>query len=169
MLLAAGAILVWFMLDVWAWYLYGTLSGRGLMSPFSVAFPTLLILPFWPFRLHRKIAAKSYYAEVARVDTKVVGTSARISAASSGRNANREKLRLLLRSRLGGTEEILLPVDTEVHYEEGMQVFCAGGLKYPIPCSFDEDRLILCPVCGHESSPSEFRCRQCWRKLGRKR
>ena len=169
-MIAVLLILGWFAVDFAAWYLYATKSGRGFTSPFSVAFPTLLILPFWPFRLHRKIAAGSFYAEIARVDTKDLGAVSGgpgrgMFRASSGR----KMMRLLLRSRLGGTEEVLLPPDTEIHYAEGMQVFCAGGLKYPIPCSFDEDRLVLCPVCGHESSPGAFRCRQCLRKLGRRR
>ena len=168
-------ILGWFALDVFAWYLYATKTGRGFMSPYAVAFPTLFILPFWPLRFHERIIARSFYAEIAKIDTKEVGTSigggARYQSARAGggRKAVREKLRLLLRSRLGGTEEVLLPSDTEVRYAEGMHVFRAGGLIYPIPCSFDEDRLVLCPVCGHESSPGEFRCRQCWRKLGRRK
>ena len=149
------------------------------MSPFSVAFPTMFILPFWPFRLHRKITGKSFYAEIAKIDMKAVGTGrggggihARggfATSVSPGKSADRQKLQLLLRSRLGGTEEVLLPPDTEIHYAEGMQVYCAGGLTYPIPTSFDEDRLVLCPVCGHESTPGPFRCRQCFRKLGRRK
>ena len=177
-LLSAALILVWFMIDVWLWVLYGTKSGRGIMSPFSVAFPTLFIVPFWPLRLHRKIAAKSFYAEIARIDMKTVGTASRggmrarggfTTSVSPGKSADRQKLRLLLRSRLGGSEEVLLPPDTEIHYAEGMQVYCAGGLTYPIPTSFDEDRLVLCPVCGHESAPGPFRCRQCFRRLGRRK
>lgn len=175
---AVCVILGWTAVDIGLWYLYGVRSGRGFMSPFSVAFPTLLILPFWPFRIHKRIAAKSFYAEIAKVDMKTVGTgrgggSLRVrgvqASVSPGKSADRQKLRLLLRSRLGGTEEVLLPPDTEIHYAEGMQVFCAGGLKYPIPCTFDEDRLVLCPVCGHESTPGAFRCRQCLRRLGRTR
>ena len=178
-LLAAALILLWFIIDIRLWYLYGTRSGRGLMSPFSVAFPTMFILPFWPFRLHRKIAARSFYAEIAKIDMKTVGTGrggggvrARggfASSVSPGKSADRQKLLLVLRSRLGGTEEVLLPPDTEIHYAVGMQVFCAGGLTYPVPTSFDEDRLVLCPVCGHESAPGPFRCRQCFRKLGRRK
>jgi hypothetical protein len=166
-------ILGWFALDAGAWYLYAVKTGRGFMSPFAVAFPTLLVLPFWPLRLHKRILASSFYAEIARAEIKEVGSNiggpgARYGTArvGGGRRAVREKLRLLLRSKLGGTEEVLLPSDTEIRYAEGMHVFRAGGLLYPIPCSFDEDRLTLCPVCGHESSPGEFRCRQCWRKLG---
>ena len=178
-LLSGGLILAWFLVDVTAWYWYGTASGRGFMSPFSVAFPTLLILPFWPFRLHKRIAAKSFYAEIAKIETKTVGTGlggggvrARggfASSVSPGRSSERQKLRLVLRSRLGGTEEVLLPVETEIRYFEGQQVYCAGGLTYPVPTSFDEDRLVLCPVCGHESSPGPFRCRQCFRRLGRRK
>ena len=178
-LLSGGLILVWFMVDVWLWILYGTKSGRGILSPFSVAFPTLFVVPFWPLRLHSKIAAKSFYAEIAKIDMKDVGTGmggggvrARggfTTSVSPGKSSQRQKLRLLLRSRLGGTEEVLLPPDTEIHYAEGMQVYCAGGLKYPIPVTFDEDRLVLCPVCGHESAPGPFRCRQCFRVLGRRK
>ena len=81
----------------------------------------------------------------------------------------KETPRLLVRSKMGLTEEILYRPGTHLPYRKGQKVFRLGSVKYPVPCSFDEDDRIFCPRCGFANIPGYDRCRQCRAKLGRRK
>ena len=166
-LLIAG----WILLDLGIWALYVAKTGRGVFSPYSIAFTALLIPPFYPFRLHEKLLRHADYGEVTVVDVKHT-TVARAfggpnSSVRSGRS-QKETPRLVLRSNMGDSEEILFRAGTHLPYAKGDHVFRLGAYSYPVPCDFDELDRVFCPKCAYMNTRGFSRCRECRTPLGRK-
>ena len=168
----AVKILLWIALDIGVWVLYSRRTGRPMLSPYAVAFTALLVLPWRPFRWIDPLLRQTYYGEVAKADvkTEIVATAGWVFRGNG--KSNRERSRLLIRAKTGGTEEIFYRGGTHLPYAAGDRVFRLGALKFPVPCSFDEDERIFCPRCGYYNLPEgtpDARCRGCRAKLGRKR
>ncbi|MBR5680904.1 MAG: hypothetical protein IKX19_09655, partial [Clostridia bacterium] len=114
----------------------------------------------------------TYYGEIAAADVKreIVASPGGIFR-GTGRST-RERSRLVVRAKTGGTEEIFYRGGTHLPYAAGDRVLRLGALKFPVPCSFDEDERIFCPRCGYTNLGEglyDGRCRGCRAKLGRKR
>ncbi|MBR4896939.1 MAG: hypothetical protein IKZ41_10950 [Clostridia bacterium] len=165
-------IALWVAADLALWVLYSHKTGRPMLSPSAVAFTALLVLPWRPFRWIDPLLRQTYYGEVAKADvkTEIVATAGWVFRGNG--KSNRERSRLLIRAKTGGTEEIFYRGGTHLPYAAGDRVFRLGALKFPVPCSFDEDERIFCPRCGYANLGEglyDGRCRGCRAKLGRKR
>ena len=161
-------ILLWFAADFLLWYLYCAKTGRAFLSPSAVVFTALLIMPFYPLRMHEKLMRRTYYAEVTLVD---VDTQVVAQAIGKGASRRSEKQipRILLKSKMGESEEIRYKSGTHLPYAKGDRVFKLGAFQYPVPCDFDELDTVFCPKCGFRNERGWERCRQCRTKLGRKK
>ncbi|MBO7405544.1 MAG: hypothetical protein J6V24_11335 [Clostridia bacterium] len=164
--------------------LYTAHRGVPFFSRDALPFLLLLIVPFWPLRLHVPLMQKTYYATVEQIqkrEDRVIGGGAH--AVKTGRNAGAtlgipptKTFRLLLRpddpktgAPMKKTQRVTIPGDSFLPYSAGDRVFRAGSMRYPIPCSFDELPQVYCPICGFDNEPGHERCRQCRAKLGRRR
>ena len=168
----AAKIALWIAADLAVWFLYSRKTGRPMLSPSAVVFTALLVLPYRPFRWIDPLLRPTYYGEIAAADVKRdLVASAGFRFSGTGRRY-RERSRLLVRAKTGGTEEIFYRAGTHLPYAPGERVLRLGALKYPVPCSFDEDERIFCPRCGYRNLPeglADSRCRGCRAKLGRRR
>lgn len=168
----AVRIVLWVLADLALWYFYSEKTGRPMLSPSGVGFTALLVLPYRPFRWIDPLFRPTYYGEVSITDVKrEIAASPGWYFRGTGRNA-RERPRLVLRAKTGGQEEIFYRGGTHLPYKPGDRVLRLGALKYPVPCSFDEDERIFCPRCGYYNLPEgirDARCRGCRAKLGRKK
>ena len=164
--------------------LYTAHRGSPFFSRDALPFLLILIVPFWPLRLHVPLLGKTYYATVEQIQKRadrVVGGSAH--AFKTGRNPRATlgipptlTFRVILRpddeesgAPMKKTRTVVLPGDSFLPFSAGSRVFKAGAMRYPIPCDFDELPKVYCPVCGFDNEPGRERCRQCRSRLRRRR
>ncbi len=164
--------------------LYTAHRGSPFFSRDALPFLLILIVPFWPLRLHVPLLGKTYYATVEQIQKRadrVVGGGAH--AFKTGRNPRATlgipptlTFRVILRpddeetgAPMKKTRTVVLPGDSFLPFSAGSRVFKAGAMRYPIPCDFDELPKVYCPVCGFDNEPGRERCRQCCSRLGRRR
>lgn len=183
MLSAVGIPLCW-LAGAFLCALYTAHRGSPFFSRDALPFLLLLIVPFWPLRLHAPLLQKTYYATVEQIqkrEERVIGGGAH--AVKTGRNAGAtlgipptRTFRVILRpddeasgQPMQKTRTVVLPGDSFLPFAAGSRVFKAGAMRYPIPCDFDELPKVFCPVCGFDNEPGRERCRQCRARLGRRR
>lgn len=144
-------------------------TGRELFSPYTAPFPILLILPYWPFRLHERFTRRSCYAVITMVKTETRSTIRKTTTGGYRGMGSETVGVLLLRTERGESIKLNIPLDILKRYEKGEHVFLLSAYKYPVKCSYDYDDDVFCPKCGHSVEPGPERCPRCRTKFARTR
>ncbi len=76
---------------------------------------------------------------------------------------------VFLRPKGGVTEKLEFPEKAMLNFRPGDHVLKLSAFKFPVNCSFDEDRDVYCPNCGHSSSAGRRQCVRCRMALGREK
>lgn len=158
-------IMCYFAAVVAFWFYWTNHTGREPLSPYTAPFVALLILPFYPFRLHERFTRKSYYAVVTLIKAESV------TATSTSYFRRSTKLVGIIQLRAADGESITLKYrnpDLPV-YRKGEKVFKLSAFKYPVKCTYDDDDDVLCPNCGHTVKPGPMKCPRCRTKFARTR
>ncbi len=151
-------LILYFAAVVLVWYLWGKAQGN-LFSPSAVAFTILLVLPFYPFRIHERLIGQSYYAEVVKCETPQRPDSV---AARRIAEKPRNEIFLYLRLRNGTSAKLKLDPDgsAEAAYVPGETVYKLSAFKFPVKCTlYDDER--FCPGCGNHFSKKQDVCPRC--------
>ncbi len=164
---------VWFAADIALWLIWAYTSGRDLLSPSAAFFTALLIVPFYPLRMHERFFGKTYYANVADVRLEEI-IKAKSTGAARGvgqsrvKAANRmvtEKTSVLyLRTSRGDSIRFEFPGITDLPYKKGDRVLKLSAFRYPIKTSLPDDE-IFCPQCARVYPAKTAKCRWCGTKL----
>lgn len=139
-------------------------TGREIFSPYSAPFPVLLMLPFWPFRLHRRFIGKPGYAVVTKAE---IGHRTKARATSRGRYGGMSMSTVafgVLMLRIESGESITVDISPEAvrYYESGEKVYRMPAYKYPVKCTYDYEEDVFCPSCGTYSKVGRKRCPKCF-------
>lgn len=135
-------------------------TGREILSPYSAPFTVLLMLPFWPFRLHQRFIGKTGYATVAKAS---VEHRARVMARGrvyQGMGSVAVGV-LMLRLESGESIQFDIPAEMVPYYEKDEKVFRLPAFKYPVKCSYDYDEEVFCPSCGLYTKVGRKKCPKC--------
>lgn len=158
--------LIYAIVDIILWYKWGQQRG-GMLTPNCAFFPLLLVIPFYPFRVHEKIFGKSYYATVISHEIDEINVSGKGAGAAAGRMvrtggvATKKVNVLKLRLKRGDTVALRLKLDSPAKYEKDDVVYKLSAFMYPVQCSWDEELKIFCPSCGASIDRTHKKCPIC--------
>ncbi len=144
------------------WYLWGKSQGN-LFSPSAVMFTILLVLPFYPFKIHEGLFGESYYAEVVKCQIK---PREETQGARRVMVKIRDEIQLYLRLRNGTSTILKLDPDgsAEAAYVPGETVYKLSAFRYPVKCSLYPDEQ-FCPGCGNHFTKKRSVCPRCRLKV----
>jgi len=162
--------LLWWAAVVTAWLCFQRYSDGGRTEVTATFVILLLILPFWPFGLLKKLIGTTYYAEVTGVRyAQQRKNSIFLPSRTEARNAEIEVAVVTLKTDSGDIKQLVFTEDglfkKEMYYKPGDRVLKIHGLKFPIKCPLPEDEPTVCPRCGNFIRPEQDRCGWCRLKL----
>ncbi len=145
--------LLWYgvVLGGWAYMIFA--MNRPFNHPSSFIYVLLLALPVYPFKIHRKLFGKCFYANVGTVtfseSVKVVTGPITI------RQARTLEYEVVTVTFLGDNgEKRVIPYKehniraNDCYYKFGDRVYVLHGLKFPVKVPMPEEKEMACPVCG---------------------
>lgn len=138
-------ILAWFAVDALLGYLWISSRANVRMGVDTMPFVALLIVPFYPMKLHKRLLGKTFYGEVVKIDTKEEARPGRIRGEV---NIKRTQI-LLIRPDNGAPEEFRYPAGTHFDLAVGDRVLKLSAYPHPIPTL--KRSAVGCPKCGHAS------------------
>jgi len=143
-------------------------TGREILSPYSAPFTVLLMLPFWPMKLHRRFIGRTGYASVA--SSAVEHRSRVVSNGRVYRGTTSVAVGVLtLRAETGESIKVDITPEAVKYYEQDERVFRLSAFRYPVKCSYDYDGEVFCPSCGVYSKIGSKKCPKCGTKHVRTR
>ena len=157
----------WFVADIALWLIWSYTSGRDLLSPSAAFFTALLIVPFYPLRMHERFFGKTYYADVANVRLEEIGKAKSTGHARGVVSTKMVKIKtsvLYLRTSRGDSIRFEYPGITELPYKKGDRVLKLSAFKYPIKTSLPDNE-IFCPKCARVYPAKTAKCKWCGTKL----
>lgn len=136
-------LLLWIALD--AFFAYAWLSSREnlRLSVDAMPFVALLIVPFWPMKLHRRFLGRTFYGTVVKTATKEEARPGRSAAVQP--TVKRTQI-LTLRPDNGVPEDFAFPAGTHFDLSPGDRVFKLSAYPHPVPAL--KRTAVGCPRCG---------------------
>lgn len=149
-------ILAWFAADALLGYLWISSRANVRMGVDTMPFVALLIVPFYPMKLHKRLLGKTFYGEVVKIDTKEEARPGRIRGEV---NIKRTQI-LLICPDNGAPEEFRYPAGTHFDLAVGDRVLKLSAYPHPVP-TLDRSA-VGCPRCGHAAEErGEKKCPWC--------
>lgn len=166
-------IAIWFIADAALWLIWSIKSGHELLSPNAAFFTALLIVPFYPLRMHERIFGKTYYAEIADIrimHEKKMNVSSGARAVGGKirgtlRTSSVEVCILYIRPAQGTSIKLVFPCAVHLPYVKGEHVLKLSSFDYPVRCSISND-FVFCPKCLKTHPKNIGKCTWCGQKLG---
>lgn len=153
-------ILAWFAADALLGYLWLSSRENARLTVDTMPFVALLIVPFFPLKLHKRLLGKTFYGEVVRMETKEEGRPGRYRGEIS---VKRTQI-LLIRPDNGVPEEFRYPAGTHFDLSPGDRVLKLSAYPHPVPTL--KRSAVGCPKCGHASDErGAKKCPWCREKL----
>jgi len=157
-LIKAWALLaLWYAAVMGGWGYMTVTMNRPMLGADTFVYLILLALPFFrPFRVHRILFAKTFYANVGQVkyteDLKVVQGAVMRRGRTVARAYEREVVSVTFHGDNGERETIVYNEHNvrgdNCYYKYGDRVLVLKGLRYPVKVPLPETEKMLCPVCG---------------------
>ena len=125
--------LVWILLDLVCWILYVVLSGKSLTHPSAIFFTILLVLPFYPFRIHLLLWQETFYGTIAdlRYERMMV-----TDWTSKTNRRFKDAFVLYIRTDEGITEKQCFIHNDDIkkcaYYKKDDRVLKLKGVKFPV-------------------------------------
>ncbi len=136
-------IVLWFAVDAILAYLWVASREDARLSVDTMPFVALLIVPFFPMKLHKRLLGKTFYGEIVKIDTDEEARPGRIRG-----EINVKVTRILLiRPDNGAPEEFRYPAGTHFDLAVGDRVLKLSAYPHPIPTL--KRTAVGCPKCGH--------------------
>ncbi len=166
---AWGFTVLWYAAVIAGWAYITVTMNRPVLDPGLIVYLALFILPFYPFRVHRTLFSKSFYANVGAVkyadDLKLVQGAVMRGGRTIARAYEREVLSVTFHGDNGDKITVLYNEHNVRadggYYKFGDRVLVLKGLKYPVKVPLPEDERMICPVCGLFIPKGERHCSWC--------
>lgn len=139
----AAFIVLWFAVDALLAYLWILSREDVRLGVDTMPFVALLIVPFFPMKLHKRLLGKTFYGEVVKIHTDEEARPGRLRGEV---NVKRTQI-LLIRPDNGVPEEFRYPAGTHFDLAVGDRVFKLSAYPHPIPTL--KRTAVGCPKCGH--------------------
>lgn len=153
-------ILLWFAVDALLGYLWISSRENVRMGVDTMPFVALLIVPFYPMKLHKRLFGKTFYGEVVKIHTQEEARPGRLRGEI---NFKRTQI-LLIRPDNGAPEEFRYPAGTHFDLAVGDRVLKLSAYPHPIPTL--KRTAVGCPKCGHAAEErGAKKCPWCREKL----
>ena len=160
------------MILTWAWiavvivgWLFWMIWKSRAFSLVPNYLPLILCaLPFFPFRAHKILFAKTFYATIDHTvnDTQFQQLK---EAYFKNRPDTKDVFILKLKKDNGALTTLTYEKKNDImdglHYTEGMRVLLVRGLNYPIPLPITDTTKRTCPRCGRTVDVGETTCSRC--------
>jgi len=168
---AAKALILtvlWCCAVVCMWCMFVELMRRPFTDPSSFVFMLLLLLPYFPFRVHRYLVGNTWYGIV--LDATYTNKTIRVSGkrfARDMRDAEIEGTRVTVRSDSGDRKELELyskhirSAEGSMYYQREDRIVKLKNLPYPVKLPIPEYGEILCPNCGNRMDVRTGICSWC--------
>lgn len=157
-------ILLWFAAHALLCCLWISSRENARLTVDTMPFVALLIVPFYPMKLYKRILGQTYYAAIVKIETK---EEARPGRNQTDKNYKRTQI-LLLRPDNGVPEELRFPANTHFDLSEEDRVFKLSAYPHPIPTWTQDEHGVWCPKCGHiTESRGAKRCSWCHEPLAK--
>lgn len=123
----------WFVLDLACWFAYAAVSGKPVTHPGSIFFTILLILPFYPFRIHLLLWQETFYGTVAdlRYERKMI-----TDWTAKTNRRYKDVFVLYIRTDEGLTEKLYFITNDDIrkcaYYRKDDRVLKLKGVKFPV-------------------------------------
>lgn len=158
-------LLIYFTLVIYFWYSYAEMRGIGMTAASCAPFPVMLILPFFPLKLHKRVFGKCYYAEVLGTNventTDLSGVQLNVGRMSANKPMSKRKNIVTLRMPDGESGKLAIPMNSHAAYKKGDYVFVLPALRHPVSCSNAAHGMLTCPRCGDTVGIDEKKCPFC--------
>ena len=150
----------YFTLVIYLWCSYAEAREIGMTAASCAPFPVMLVLPFFPLKLHKRVFGKCYYAEV--LGTSVENTTV-LSGVGRGRiySTSRSKNTVTLRMPDGESGKLVIPMKSRAVYKKGDYVLVLPALRHPVSCTDAAHGMLTCPKCGNTVGIDEKKCPCC--------
>ncbi|MBQ8513643.1 MAG: hypothetical protein IJ497_13620 [Clostridia bacterium] len=157
-------ILGWFALVALLAYLWLSSRENMQITVDAAPFVALLIVPFYPFKLHQRFLGRTFYGQVVRMDAHEEARPGRIR----GETTIKRTQILKIRPDLGITEEFRYPANTHFDLAEEDRVLKLSAYPHPIPTWAQDEHGVWCPRCGHiTDARGAKRCSWCRETLAK--
>ena len=123
----------WIVLDLVCWFSYAAVSGKPVTHPGSIFFTILLILPFYPFRIHLLLWQETFYGTVAdlRYERKMI-----TDWTAKTNRRYKDVFVLYIRTDEGITEKLYFITNDDIrkcaYYRKDDRVLKLKGVKFPV-------------------------------------
>lgn len=157
--------IAYFTLVIYLWCSYAEAREIGMTAASCAPFPVMLILPFFPLKLHKRVFGKCYYAEVLGTSventTVLSGVQSNVGRMYSQKLTSRSKNTVTLRMSDGESGKLVIPMKSRTVYKKGDYVLVLPALRHPVSCTDAAHGMLTCPKCGNTVGIDEKKCPCC--------
>lgn len=158
--------IAWEILVLVLWIFWSINSQRAFGDIRTYLPIVFCVIPFYPFKAHKILFSKSFYATVAYTTNAAQFDSLKKAYVSERFRPDVVDVLEVTYEKDDGKKFTLVYKKDKylvdgLHYDEGDRVFFVRGLKYPMEFPLPEGKDFKCPICGRTVTADSKVCGRC--------